>query len=52
MIVTTSQKIPIKLWVEKATDIESGAWEQIKNLANFPFAYKWIAIMPDCHQYA
>ncbi len=45
--IINSEKIPIKLWLE---DIEAGALEQAKNLANLPFAYKWIAIMPDCHQ--
>jgi len=50
MKVTDSQKIPIKLWMKNLADMESGAWEQAKNLANFPFAYKWIAIMPDAHQ--
>jgi tRNA-splicing ligase RtcB len=41
------QKIPIKLWLE---EVEDGAMEQIINLSNFPFAFKHIAIMPDCHQ--
>lgn len=31
-------------------DIEDGALEQAKNLANLPFAFKHIAIMPDSHQ--
>jgi tRNA-splicing ligase RtcB len=41
------QKIPIKMWLE---EVESGAMEQIINLSNLPFAFKQIAIMPDCHQ--
>ena len=45
--VISSEKLPIKLWLE---DIEDGALEQVKNLANLPFAYKWISIMPDSHQ--
>ncbi len=45
--VITSEKIPIKLWLD---DIEDGALQQAKNLANLPFAYKHIAIMPDAHQ--
>lgn len=45
--VLNSERIPIKLWLE---NIEAGALVQAKNLANLPFAYKWIAIMPDCHQ--
>ena len=42
-----TEKLPIKLWLE---DIEDGAMKQIKNLANLPFAFKHIAIMPDSHQ--
>jgi len=45
--VVTTGKIPIKLWLD---DIEWGALEQARNVANFPFAKKWIAIMPDSHQ--
>lgn len=45
--VITSEKLPIKLWLD---DIEAGALAQAKNLANLPFAYKWVAIMPDSHQ--
>lgn len=45
--VIMSEKIPIKLWLE---DIEEGALLQAKDLANLPFAFKHIAIMPDCHQ--
>lgn len=43
----TTEKLPIKLWL---ADIEQGALEQARNLANLPFAYKHIALMPDCHQ--
>jgi tRNA-splicing ligase RtcB len=45
--VITTEKIPIKLWLD---EIEEGAIEQVRNLANLPFAYKHIAIMPDAHQ--
>ena len=45
-VITTEQK-PIKLWLN---DIEDGALEQAKNLANLPFVFKHIAIMPDSHQ--
>ena len=41
-----TQKIPIKLWLE---DIDDLALAQAENLANLPFAYKHIAIMPDSH---
>lgn len=45
--VITSEKVPIKLWLN---DIEGGALKQARNLANLPFVFKHIAIMPDCHQ--
>jgi tRNA-splicing ligase RtcB len=42
-----TEKIPIKLWLD---DIEEGALKQARNIANHPFAYRHIAIMPDAHQ--
>lgn len=42
-----TEKNPIKMWLD---DIEDGAMEQIKNIANLPFIYKWVAVMPDSHQ--
>ena len=47
MNVLNTERIPIKNW---ALDIEDGALEQAKALANLPFAMNWIAIMPDSHQ--
>jgi tRNA-splicing ligase RtcB (3'-phosphate/5'-hydroxy nucleic acid ligase) len=48
MIRTIStEKIPIKLWLE---DIEPGALQQAKDIANLPHAARHVAIMPDCHQ--
>ena len=47
MKVISSEKLPIKMWLN---DIEEGALDQAKNLANLPFAYHHIAIMPDSHQ--
>ena len=44
--VVSSERLPIKLWLD---DLDDDALEQAKNLANLPFAYKWIAIMPDSH---
>lgn len=46
MKVTTTEKIPIKMWLD---DIEDEALNQAKNLANLPFAFKHIALMPDSH---
>lgn len=45
MIITT-ERLPIKIWTD---DIEESALNQLKNLANLPFAFKHIAAMPDCH---
>jgi tRNA-splicing ligase RtcB len=45
--VVSTEKKPIKLWL---TDLEDGALAQAKNLANLPFAFKHIPIMPDSHQ--
>lgn len=47
MKVIATERIPIKMWID---DIEEGALQQAKNLANAPFSCKHIAIMPDSHQ--
>ncbi|WP_100638407.1 RtcB family protein [Marinobacter salexigens] len=47
--VIKTEKLPIKLWLDE-DQMEEGALEQARNLANLPFAYKHIAIMPDTHQ--
>jgi tRNA-splicing ligase RtcB len=44
--VITTEKLPIKLWL---TEIEDEALAQARNLANLPFAFRHIAIMPDSH---
>jgi len=46
MKVITTEKKPIKMWLDK---IEDGALEQAKNLANLPFTFKHVSIMPDSH---
>jgi tRNA-splicing ligase RtcB len=47
--VIASERIPIKLWVSDQAWWFGDALQQAKNLANLPFAYKWIAIMADSH---
>ncbi len=44
--VITTERLPIKLWLK---EIEEETLEQAKNLANLPFAFRHIAIMPDAH---
>ena len=45
--VITTEKQPIKLWLD---DIDAGALDQARNLANLPFVFKHVAVMPDAHQ--
>lgn len=44
--VIKTENRPIKLWLN---DIEDQALAQARNLANLPFTYKHVAIMPDAH---
>ena len=44
--VIDTEKIPIKLWLD---DIDENTLQQAKNLANLPFAFKHICLMPDAH---
>ncbi len=44
--VVNTDKKPIKMWLE---DIEPNALAQAHNLANLPFTFKHVAIMPDAH---
>lgn len=39
-------RVPVKSW---CPEIEENALEQINHLAQLPFVYKHVAIMPDCH---
>ncbi|MBN2522251.1 MAG: RtcB family protein [Bacteroidales bacterium] len=45
--VITSERIPVKLWLDS---MEEGAMQQARNIANLPFAFRHIAIMPDAHE--
>jgi len=44
--VINTKTIPIKMWLDT---LEQGAIAQVHNLAQLPFAFKHIAIMPDAH---
>lgn len=44
--VISTEQIPIKMWLEQ---IEEGAMNQARNLANLPFAFKHLCLMPDAH---
>lgn len=47
--IVQTERLPIKMWLE-LDQMEEGALEQARNLANLPFAFRHIAIMPDTHQ--
>lgn len=44
--VISTERVPIKMWL---SEIEEEALTQAKNLANLPFTFKHVAIMPDSH---
>lgn len=47
--VIETEAIPIKMWLRE-DEMEHGALDQARNLANLPFAFSHIAIMPDTHR--
>lgn len=46
LVKQQKQRLPIKMWLD---NLEPKAMKQAYYLANLPFAYKWIALMPDAH---
>jgi len=44
-VVGTEQR-PIKMWLD---DMDDQAFAQARNLANLPFVFKHVAVMPDAH---
>jgi len=47
MKVFSTHKFPVKSW---CPNVEDGALTQAENLADLPFLFKHVALMPDCHQ--
>ena len=41
-----SKGVPIVSW---GIDVERDAWDQMRNIANLPFAHDHVAMMPDAH---
>ena len=39
---------PIKAWV-RGVHVDDNALQQLKNVAQMPFVFKWVAAMPDVH---
>jgi len=44
--VISTERIPVKMWLN---DLEESALKQAENLANLPFSFKHVALMPDAH---
>lgn len=44
-----SGKWPVRVWLEKKEDIEESCLLQASHLAELPFLYKWVCLMPDTH---
>jgi tRNA-splicing ligase RtcB len=47
--IIETEALPIKLWLEE-DQLDEGALDQARDLANLPYAFRHIAIMPDSHQ--
>jgi len=45
--VISTEKLPIKMWLDEP---EAGALKQALNLANLPFAFSHVCLMPDTHE--
>src|SRR5438876_10776314 len=47
-VLTTESGVPIKAWT-KGVQLEDQARQQLLNVAQLPFIFKWVAAMPDVH---
>src|SRR2546422_7911451 len=47
-VLTTESGVPIKAWT-KGVQLEEQARQQLLNVAQLPFIFKWVAAMPDVH---
>ncbi len=45
-VISEGLRVPIKMWLD---DIDENALLQAKNLANLPFVFRHVALMPDSH---
>jgi tRNA-splicing ligase RtcB (3'-phosphate/5'-hydroxy nucleic acid ligase) len=46
--LSSAKGVPIKAWV-KGVPLEDQARQQLLNVAQLPFVFKWVAAMPDVH---
>src|ERR671918_167318 len=47
-VIAGASGVPIKAWTQGVA-VEDAARQQLLNVAQLPFIYKWIAAMPDVH---
>jgi len=47
-LIEVNNGVPIKAWT-KGVKVEEVAERQLRNVAQMPFIYKWVAAMPDVH---
>jgi hypothetical protein len=47
-VMMPDKGVPIKAWT-KGVPLEDAARQQLLNVAQLPFIYKWVAAMPDVH---
>src|SRR5260370_1760387 len=47
-VMKPAKGVPIKSWT-KGVPVEEAAQQQLLNVAQMPFIYKWVAAMPDVH---
>jgi tRNA-splicing ligase RtcB len=47
-VIPSENGVPIKAWT-KGVQVEDAAKQQLLNVAQLPFIYRWIAAMPDVH---
>jgi tRNA-splicing ligase RtcB (3'-phosphate/5'-hydroxy nucleic acid ligase) len=47
-VITSEKGVPIKAWT-KGVPLEAEARQQLVNVAQLPFIFKWVAAMPDVH---
>src|SRR5215216_2341876 len=47
-VIAPEVGVPIKAWT-RGVPVEEAAERQLRNVAQLPFVYKWVAAMPDVH---
>src|SRR5579862_9019054 len=47
-VIVPEEGAPIKAWT-KGVQLEDQARQQLLNVAQMPFIFKWVAAMPDVH---